>query len=134
MPFSPDTILLKSADQEIKGHIRIQNKRLSENRIQSLTIKEAELSMINGVAVNQFFQNLVHLDELNKTTTAHLTFVEPVIVGSFISRGDWNGARLGDFVEQLSESMGQSNYTNRLGLYHMVGVALVNDVQSMFEI
>lgn len=128
--FTPETILLKSADQEIQGHIRIQNKRLSENKIQSLTINEAELTMINGVPVNQFFQNLVNLSDANKTTYSHLIFVEPVAVGSFHSRGDWNGISLGSFVDQLSQSMNHSTYTNRLGFYHTVGVALANDVKS----
>lgn len=134
VPFTPKTILLKSADQEIKGHIRIQNKRLSENKIHSLTINHAELSTINGVSVNNFFQNLVHWDQLNKTTFSHLTFIEPVVVGSFHSRGDLNGVSLGSFVDQLSQSMGESKYTNRLGLLRMVGVALVNDIQSEFHL
>lgn len=131
MPFESKTILLKSADQEIRGNIRIQNKRLSDNKIQSLTINEADLSIINGVDVKQFFQNLVRLNQQNTTTYSHLTFMEPVVVGSFHSRGQWNGVNVHGVVDRLGQSMANTiNYTDPLEMYHQVGVALVKDIKS----
>lgn len=82
--------------------------------------------MINGISVNQFFENLVHVEDHNKTTFAHLIFVEPVVVGSFHLRGEWDGISM----HGVGDQVGQSIDTNPLGMYHRVGVALVNDVQS----
>lgn len=141
--FSAEHILLKSLDQQIRGDVHIDNSQplpaagvagRPQHLIRPLTINEATFDYVNGVQMNEFLANIVPLDgEAPVQTTAALRFVRPPVVQRLSSAGRWNGVSVPDMVQQFRSTVTATDYTDRLGAVHRVGVALVENLQSELD-
>lgn len=138
--FSAEHILLKSRDQHIHGDVHIHNSQPSsssstgangpQRRFRPLSIKEATFDYVNGIAVNEFLANIVPMGQAVTRTTAPLRFVRPPVVHHLRSGGQWNGVSVPDMVQQFHSTVAASDYTDRLGAVHRIGVELVENLQS----
>lgn len=132
---SPETILLRVGDQEIRGNVEIRNNGHADDEqapIRPLTIHEANVANVNGVAVNEFLSNVVPRDAAAPRTMGALVFERPPTVGRLYSTGAWTGVSIPGVVERLHENVERSNYTDLLGEVHRASEALVHNLESEF--
>lgn len=131
---SPATILLRSADQVIRGNMEIRNRPIldtdNQTPIRPLTIHDATFETINGVLLNAFLANVVPRDETAPRTMGPLSFERPPVVGRLYSAGEWSGVSIPGLVQSFRDNEQRSNYTDRLGEVHRVSEALVYNLES----
>ncbi|KAL5288129.1 hypothetical protein ACFFRR_008779 [Megaselia abdita] len=81
-----DHILTNYDDQEIKGSVKLVTR--NSHTIMSNTINELNVQNINGVNINEFFENLVEVDDLNSTIVVdgNIEFKNQVLAEKFICK------------------------------------------------
>ncbi|XP_052901002.1 uncharacterized protein LOC128307276 [Anopheles moucheti] len=129
--FDAEHLLLKSAQQNVNGTLRLVTKFPKENKIFPLVFESLNAKAINGKDVETFMNNIALISQNPLNINIPVTLVEPLEADETVLEGDM---MFGVNVTQLLESTSYHKDINQLAS-QVRSLNSVNDklAQSVFE-
>lgn len=132
LTFTPETILLKSVQQNIIGNVYISNKSVNDNRILPLSIANVQLDSINGKSLNDLYLNVVYKDDPLSSIDTRIEFSEPLTIDYLKLYADFNGINLNELIDKYQLYREVTNYGEHVQQLNIIGNGIVDELKCEF--